>query len=153
MKKSEFERLVDKAFFELETRHGLKKADTAFHKHGCVVRFQNTTTLVTLNYDINSLPWMEIADRSDPEHNKSTLEWLLVEKGIEKSPTPDQAFETTKMAGSQLEATLQTKCQQLLDHGASLLDGNFSIIPKLQDRARKYALACERYAKIHKLKK
>jgi hypothetical protein len=153
MKKSEFERLVDKAFFELETRHGLKKTDTAFHKHGCVVRFKNTTTQVTLNYEITSLPWMEIADISDLEHNKSTLEWLLVEKGIEKSPTPDLAFQTTKMAGSQLEATLQMKCQQLLEHGAPLLNGDFSIIPKLQDRARKYGLACERYAKIHKLKK
>jgi hypothetical protein len=153
MKKSEFEHLVDKAFFNLETHHGLKKTETAFHKHGCVVRFQNSTTRVTLNYEITSLPWLEIADLRDPEHSRSTLAWLLIEKGIEKSPTPDQAFQPTKMAGSELEATLQTMCQQLLDHGTALLSGDFSIMPKLQDRARKYALACERYAKIHKLKK
>ena len=152
MKKSEFERLVDKAFFELETRHGLKKAETAFHKHGCAVRFQNSTTLVILSYELTSLPWLEIADIRDPEHTKSTLEWLLVEKGLEKSPTPDQAFKPTKMAENELEAVLQTKCQQLLEYGAPLLNGDFSIMPKLQERARKYALACERYAKIHKLK-
>jgi hypothetical protein len=153
VKKSEFERLVDKAFFELEPRHGLKKTDTTFHKRGCAVRFQNSTTLVTLNYEITSLPWLEIADINDPEKTKSTLEWLLVEKGIEKSPTPDQAFEPTKMAETELEGVLQTKCQQLLEYGVPLLNGDFSIMPKLQDRARKYALACERYAKIHKLKK
>jgi len=153
MKKSEFERLVDKAFFDLETRHGLKKVETVFHKHGCTVSFKNSTTLVILNYEIASLPWLVIADLRDPEQSRSTLEWLLVEKGVEKSPTPDQAFQPTKMAGSELEATLQTKCQQLLEYGAPLLNGDFTILPKLQDRARKYALACERYAKIHKIKK
>ena len=153
MKKSEFERLVDKIFFDLETGHGLKKTETAFHKHGCVVRFQNSTTLVTLNYEITSLPWLEIADLSDPEEVRSTLEWLLVEKGVEKSPTPDQAFQPTKMAEGKLESVLRTQVQQLQEYGAPLLDGDFSIMPKLQERARKYALACERYAKIHKLKK
>jgi hypothetical protein len=153
MKKSEFERLVDKAFWELETRHGLKRTETKFHKHGCNVRFQNATTLVILNYDITSLPWLEIADIQQPDQNKSTLEWLLVEMGVEDSPTPEQAFHPTKMHESELEAVLQTKCQQLLQYGTSLLNGDFSILPKLQERAKKYALACERYAKIHKTKK
>ena len=57
------------------------------------------------------------------------------------------------MHESELEAVLQTKCQQLLQYGTGLLNGDFSIMPKLQERARKYALACERYAKIHKTKK
>lgn len=153
MKKTEFERLVDKAFIDLETRHGLKKTDTAFHKHGCSVRFKNSTTLVTLNYEISSLPWLEIAELKNPEQSKSTLDWVLVEQGIEKTPTPEQAFQPTKMAEGKLEATLQTKCRQLLEYGAPLLNGDFSIMPKLQDRAKKYTLACERYAKIHKLKK
>ena len=153
MKKSEFEHLVDKAFLDLETRYGLKKTETAFHKHGCVVRFQNSTTQVILNYEITNLPWLEIADLRDPEGSRSTLAWLLVEKGIEKTPTPDQAFQPTKMASSELEKTLQTICRQLLEYGAPLLKGDFSILPRLQDRAKKYAQACQRYAKIHKLKK
>jgi hypothetical protein len=153
MKKSEFERLVDKSFWELESKFGFKRTETKFHKHGCIVRFQNATTLVILNYDITSLPWLEIADLKQPEENKSTLEWLLVELGVEDSPSPEQAFHPTKMHESGLEAVLQTKCQQLLQYGAGLLNGDFSIMPKLQERARKYALACERYAKIHKTKK
>ena len=71
---------------ELETKFGFKRTETKFHKHGCKVRFQNATTLVILNYDITSLPWLEIADVKQPEENKSTLEWLLVEKGSRKLP-------------------------------------------------------------------
>jgi hypothetical protein len=40
-----------------------------------------------------------------------------------------------------------------LQYGSELLKGDFALLPKLQDRARKYEKACERYAKIHKTKK
>lgn len=153
MKKSEFERLVEKAFLEFESHHGFKKTETKFHKHGCTVRFENATTLVVLNYDITTLPWLEIADVKKPAQNKTTLGWLLVEKGVEDPPTPEQAFHPTKMHESQLEKVLQNKCRQLLQYGGELLNGDFTLLPKLQDRARKYETACERYAKIHKTKK
>ena len=153
MKKSEFERLVDKTFWELETRFGCKRAETKFHKHGCRVRFENTTTLVTLNYEITTLPWLVIADVKKPGQNKTTLEWLLVEKGVEDPPTPEQAFHVTKMHETQLEKTLQTISRQLLQYGGDMLNGDFSLLPKLQERAKKYEAACERYAKIHKTKK
>jgi hypothetical protein len=57
------------------------------------------------------------------------------------------------MHETQLEKVLQNKCRQLLQYGGDLLNGDFTLLPKLQDRARKYEAACERYAKIHKTKK
>ncbi len=84
--------------------------------------------------------------------NKSTLGWLLVEKGIDKPPLPEQAFHPTTLNEDELEPVLQTMGQQLLDHGADLLKGDFAIMPKLQDRARKYALECDRYLSIRKPK-
>ena len=43
-------------------------------------------------------------------------------------------------------------CDQMLQHGGDLLRGDFSIIPKLQDRAQKYAQECKRYAEIRRMK-
>jgi hypothetical protein len=151
MKKSRFEHLVEKAFWGLEAKFGFKKIETKFENRSVIVRFQNATTEVLLNYEIGNTPWVEIADVHDPV-NKSTLGWLLVEKNIEKAPQPAQAFQSNPLEENELEPTLQTMGQQLLDHGTSLLKGDFAIMPKLQARARKYGLECDHYLSIHKPK-
>jgi hypothetical protein len=151
MKKSTFERMVEKAFWGLEARHAFKKIETKFENRSVIIRFQNTTTEILLNYEIGNTPWLEIADSHDLA-NKSTLGWLLVEKGIEKTPLPEQAFHPTTLNEGDLEPILQTMGQQLLDYGDDLLKGNFALMPKLQERARKYALECDRYLAIRKPK-
>jgi hypothetical protein len=151
MKKSKFELLVEKAFWGLEARYGFKKTETKFENRSVIVRFQNATTEILLNYEIGNTPWLEISDVHNPE-NKSTLGWLLVETGIDKTPLPEQAFHPTTLNEDELESVLQTMGQQLLDHAADLLKGDFAIMPKLQDRARKYALECDRYLSIRKPK-
>jgi hypothetical protein len=151
MKKSVFERIVEKAFWGLEARYGFKKTETKFENRSVTVRFQNTTTEIILNYEIGITPWLEIVDIHTPG-NKSTLGWLLVEAGVEKTPLPEQAFHPTRLNEGELEPILQTMGQQLLEYGADLLKGNFSILPKLQERARKYALECDRYLTIRKPK-
>lgn len=151
MKKSKFERMVEKAFWGLETKYGFKKTETKFEKHSVTIRFQNATTEILLNYEIGNTPWLEISDVHNAK-TKSTLGWLLVEKGIDKAPLREQAFQPTTLNEDKLEPVLQTMGQQLLDHGADLLKGDFAIMPKLQDRARKYALECYRYLSIRKPK-
>jgi len=151
MKKSIFERMVEKTFWGMEARYGFKKTETKFENRSVTVRFQNTTTEILLNYEIGNTPWLEIADVHNTE-NKSTLGWLLVETGVDKTPLPEQAFHPTPLNEGELESVLQTMGQQLLAHGSELLKGNFAIMPKLQDRARKYALECDRYLSIRKPK-
>ncbi len=152
MKKSEFEKIIDRTFRGLETKYGFKKIETTYQKRGCVVRFQNATTELGLTYEIGSAPWLTISDVNHPDEKQSTLEWLLVERGIEKAPTPDAAFLTARMEESKLEVVLKKKNQQLVEYGADLLKGDFTILPKLQERAGKYALECKRYIAIHKVK-
>jgi hypothetical protein len=151
MKKSIFERMAEKAFWGLEARYGFKKIETRFESRSVIVRFQNTTTEILLNYEIGNTPWLEISEIKDPV-NKTTLGWLLVETGFDKAPLPEQAFHPNPLKEKDLESVLQTMGQQLLDHGAELLKGNFAMMPKLQDRARKYAQECNRYLTIHKPK-
>jgi hypothetical protein len=151
MKKSAFERMVEKAFWGLESKYGFKKTETKFESHSVTVRFQNATTEVLLNYEIGITPWLEISDVNNAE-NKSTLGWLLVEAGVEETPSPEQAFRPNTLNEGELEPILQTMGQQLLDYGADLLKGDFAIMPKLQDRSRKYALECDRYLSIRKPK-
>jgi hypothetical protein len=152
MKKSEFEQIVEKAFRGLESKYGFKKGETIYSKKGCTVQFVNTTTDVTLHYEIGSEPWLAIADVRNPE-NKSTLEWLLVERGVEKTPTPAQAFRATPSPVKDLAALLEKKNQQLIEYGTELIKGDFSLMPSLQKRATKYALDCDRYLALHKTKK
>ena len=149
MKKTAFEIMVDKAFWGLEAKFGFKKIKTSFVDRSCTVLFQNGTTEVLINYELGNTPWVEISDMHNAE-NKSTLGWLLVELGIDNPPKPEQAFRPTTLSDGRLEPTLQKMGQQVVDYGAELLKGDFTLIPKLQERAKKYDLECQRYLSIHK---
>ena len=149
MKKVEFENMVDKAFWGLEAKYGFKRTKTSYVERTCTVLFKNVTTEILLNYELGTIPWLEFSDTHNPE-NKSTLGWLLVELGVENPPKPEQAFRPTTMSDSALEPILQKMEQQLLDYGAELLKGDFTIVPKLQARAKKYDLECQHYLSIHK---
>jgi hypothetical protein len=152
MKKSKFESIVEKAFWGLEAKYGFKRIETRFENRSVTVQFQNATTEVLLNYEIGNKPWLEISDLHSATI-KTTLGWLLVEAGIDKSPLAEQAFQSASLKEEELESVLQTMGQQLLDHGGLLLKGDFSIMPKLHERAKKYALECDRYLSIRKPKK
>jgi len=149
MKKTEFELMVDKAFWGLEAKYGFKKTKTSFVDRSCTIQFRNTTTEILLNYEIGNTPWLEISDIHNVE-NKSTLGWLLVELEVDMPPKPEQAFRPTTLSEGTLEPTLQKMGQQVLDYGAQLLKGDFAVMPKLQARAKKYDLECQRYLSIHK---
>lgn len=151
MKKSVFENLVDKAFVGLEAQHGFKKAETKYVDHGASVRYRNATTELCLNYEIGDTPWLEIADVKHPE-NKSTLGWLLVEHGEQKAPTAAQAFRPSPLNDEQLALSLQKMGQQVAEHGAELLKGDFAILPRLNERAKKYDAECKRYLAARKAK-
>jgi hypothetical protein len=149
MKKVDFENMLDKAFWGLESKYGFKRIETSYVERTCTALFKNASTIILLNYELGTTPWLEISDTNDPA-NKSTLGWLLVEMGIEKPPKPEQAFRPTTMSDSSLEPILLKMEQQLLDYGADLLKGDFTILPKLQARAKKYDLECQHYLSIHK---
>jgi hypothetical protein len=151
MKKSEFERIVTGAFRTLESRHGFKMNETVYSQKKCTVQYINATTNVTLHYELGREPWLAIADAGNVE-NKSTLGWLLVERGVEKSPIPMAAFRLTHLPEKELASDLEKKIGQLLEHGADLINGDFSLMPNLQKRAEKYKLDCDRYIAIHKSK-
>jgi hypothetical protein len=151
MKKSAFESMVEKAFLSLEARFGFKKIETKYEHRAVIVRFQNTTTEILLNYEIGNTPWLEISEVKHPK-NKSTLGWLLVELGVDKSPTPEQAFHPTPLNEKDLPAVLQKMAQQVLKYGGDLLKGDFTLIPKLQERAKNYDLECKHYISIRKPK-
>jgi hypothetical protein len=152
MKKSLFEGMLERAFLDLEARNGFKKIETKYAEHSVIVRFQNATTELLLNYEIGETPWLEIGDLKNLE-NRSTLGWLLVELGVEDAPTSAQAFQSVTLEDSELEAVLRKMSQQIREHGAGLLQGDFSLLPKLQARARKYDQECKRYASSRKSKK
>jgi hypothetical protein len=151
MKKSEFEGIVDRTFGNLKLNYGLKKVETSFRQGGVTVSFENKTTRVLLNYEIGEEPWLTMIELEN-DKNKSTLGWLLVELGVQKAPTPEQAFHPKLLAATDLEPTLLQMNQNLQKYGAEILRGNFSIFPKLQDRSRKYGQDCKRYATLHKMK-
>lgn len=150
MKKSEFDQLIQRSFSTLESKYKFKKTDTAFHSGGVIVTFQNPTTEVCLNYEIGSLPWITIGNIANPSKDRASLDWLLVELGEREAPTTDEAFFPTKMEESELEAELHKKNEQLLRFGADLLNGNFSILPRLKTRAESYLAECEKIAERYK---
>ncbi len=150
MKKAKFERLISNTFSRLETKFGFKKTKTNFHSGGVIVVFQNPTTEVILNYEIGEFPWVTIADINNPETERASLDWLLVELGERETPTTDEAFFPLRMDDTQLEDELQKKSDQLLNFGADFLRGDFTLLPKLQERADAYLAECKRFANRNK---
>ncbi|MCP4138881.1 MAG: hypothetical protein GY755_01065 [Chloroflexi bacterium] len=149
MKKANFERLIAKTFLSLETKFGFKKTNTAYHSGGVIVTFQNPSTEVIVNYEIGEYPWVTIADIKNPKTDRTSLDWLLVELGEREEPTTDEAFMPLRMDDAHLEAELEKKKVQLLKFGADLLNGDFTLLPKLQERAEDYLNECKRFAKRH----
>jgi hypothetical protein len=151
MKKIEFERIVSKTFRGLEARHGFKKGQIEFSKHGCAMQYLNATTDITVHYEFGGEPWVAITDRANTE-NRSTLGWLLVERGVTREPTPADAFRSINLSENEFTSILERENQQLLEYGMEFIKGDFSIIPTLQKRAQKYALDCDRYISIYQSK-
>jgi len=151
LKKSSFEYMVDNAFRGLTSKYKFKKVETKFEQRGCVVRYQNATTELALNYELGGKPWLTIGDVEKPE-NRSTLGWLLVELGVERAPSVEQAFHPVALADAELEAALQKMTADVQEHGVALLKGDFTLMPKLQARSRKYALDCKRVMAVRKAK-
>lgn len=150
MRKSEFEKIVSKSFRSLENKYDFKKTETTYHRGGVFVRFQNPTTEVHVNYEIGVFPWLIIADIKNPETEKASLDWLLVELGEREAPTVDEAFLPAKMDEGQLEAELKKKNDQLLRFGTDFLKGDFTLLPKLIKRADEYLAECKKFAERHK---
>jgi hypothetical protein len=150
MKKSEFVRLVKKTFVPLESKYNLKKTDSDFYSGGVEVVFQNATTEVCLNYEIGSYPWITIGDIRNPEEDRTSLDWLLVELGEREPPTTDEAFFPPQMEDRELEVELTKKIRQLMTHGVDMLNGDFSILPRLKTRADDYLAECKKIANRYK---
>ena len=150
MKKSGFEQIVDKSLWSLEAKYGFKKVDTKFHQHGCTVRFQNTTTEVVLNYEIGEVPWFTLANIKNPETERISLDWLLVERNQIPSPSVESAFSPPELDESLVADSVQKQVNQMLEFGPELLKGDFGILPTLQKRADQYLVECKRFAEMHK---
>ena len=150
MKKSEFERLVEKSFSPLENKYKFKKTASDFHVNGVTVTFQNTTTEVCLNYEIGAYPWITIGDIKNPEEERASLDWLLVEIGEREAPTTDEAFFPPIMEETELDAQLKIKSKQLLEFGTEMLNGDFKALPKLKTRAENYLAECKKIADRYK---
>jgi len=146
MKVSQFERIVDKAFWGLTNKHDFVKVETSLHKKGATVSFRNPTTEVILNYEIGTFPWITIADIKNPETDRVSLDWLLVELGEKKHPSADEAFFPAKMDEGQLEDEIQKKVDQLLTFGTDFFSGDFTLLPDLQKRAEDYLSECKKFA-------
>ena len=151
MKKSDFARLVQKAFIPLESQYQFKKTAASFHTGGVEVTYQNATTELCLNYEIGTYPWITIGDIQNPKEDRISLDWLLVEVGEREPPTPDETFFPLEMEDDQLEAELHKKIKQLIKFGADILQGDFSLLPTLKVRAENYLLECRKIANRYKV--
>jgi len=151
MKKETFERIVTKTFRGLESKHGFKKGEMVVSKQNCAMQYLNSTTIITVHYEFGGEPWVAIADRKNAR-NRSTMGWLMVERGITKEPSPAEAFKSINLSEKDFTSILERENQQLLEYGMEFINGDFSMMPALQKRAEKYALDCDRYIAMYQTK-
>jgi hypothetical protein len=140
----EYEALVDGIFHAVATEYNLKKVQVSAQGFEYWVVYQNSTTEISAFWELSSLPWVRIADVHNSQ-NSSSLEWLMVELGIEKMPTPEEAYRFPKYSEPDIIAALHKKAQQLIEHGRDVLTGDFAIFPKLQELGLRFVQECEAY--------
>lgn len=140
----EYETLVDNIFQAAITEHHLKKIRADVQRYEYRVVYQNSTTEISIFCESGCLPWIRIADVHNPQ-NASSLEWLMVELGVERMPTPEEAYRFPKYTEQDVIAAFQKKAQQLSEYGKDVLTGNFSIFPKLQELGLRFVRECEAY--------
>lgn len=148
-----YESLIDNIFQAVVAEYHLQKAQADAQGFEYRVVYQNSTTEIAVFCEASSLPWVRIADVHNLQ-NGSSLEWLMVELGVEKMPTPEEAYLFPKYNEQDVIAALQKKARQLHEYGRNVLTGNFAIFPKLQERGLRFVKECEAYqeGKISKQK-
>jgi hypothetical protein len=144
-----YEALIDNIFQAVIAEYSFKKFQVDAQRFEYWVVYRNLTTEISIFWEMGSLPWMRIADVHNLQ-NASSLEWLLVELGVEKMPTPEEAYHFPQYSEQDIVAALQKKEQQLHEYGKDVLTGNFVIFPKLQERGLRFVQECEAYQESKK---
>jgi len=131
----EFESIVLEAFGYLVDTFGFRYVSTDIHAPECWSTFHNSTTAVTVHFDLGSQPWVELAELKRVggqvfEQNRAALEFLVKERA------PQEAALPTKETGDEWTKTvIREKARQLRAYGEDVLKGDFRIFPRLKDLA------------------
>lgn len=131
-----FENDVAHAFAFLLAEYGMRR--TAFNVHAieCSVAYGNDTTAVCVKYEVGARPWVELArlERINDrvvKRERYDLQYLLDERGTtEHQRSPNQQFDDGRLA-----MNLADLAGLLRTFASDVLSGDFSIFPRLRERA------------------
>jgi len=132
---TEIESAVLDAFQYLMTDFGFSYQSTSMHAPECWSTFWNTTTAVTIHYELGSLPWVELAElvRDSSrviERNRTSLEFLLTERAPEEAGIPAGRSDEVDV-----KHVIYEKARLLRQYGQDVLGGDFRIFPRLKELA------------------
>ena len=130
----EFERTVLDAFQYLLNDFGFRYLSTNMHSPECWATFHNSTTAVTVHFEMASRPWVELAklkhDGGSIETNRSALEFLVHERAPEEAKVRANVYDD-----EEIRQVIYDKAHQLRDYGRDVLQGDFSVFPRLKELA------------------
>ncbi len=124
---------VREAFDFLTTDFGFSEVETGYRTPECWILFRNRTTEVAVTAEPDGEPWVAIEHISWDDGilqrlGATSLELLMEE--LQKNKKEDEA------AAQAMSARVKRKARHLKEFGAGLLRGDFSLLPKLEERAR-----------------
>jgi hypothetical protein len=130
----EFESVVLEAFGYLIDSFGFRYLSTHIHSPECWSTFHNSTTAVTVHFELGSQPWVELAELKRDggcifEQNRVALEFLVKERA------PQETALITNESDEQTKAAIREKARQLRAYAEDVLKGDFRIFPRLMDIA------------------
>lgn len=131
----EFEKTVLDAFQYLLNDFGFRYLSTNVHAPECWATFHNSTTAVTVHFEMASQPWVELAKLKHDadtivETNRSALEFLVQERAPEEMKVRANVDDD-----EEIRQVIYDKARQLRDYGRDVLQGDFTVFPRLKELA------------------
>lgn len=131
-----FEHEVTRTFEFLVSDFGFTRMDTTAQGPEAAVRFQSATTQVSVKFEFFSGPWVELARVEQSAGtvravDRYDLNFLM----MERAPGWQGFGKCDNITDPTLPQLLETLARSLREYGADILKGDFSIFPKLRQRA------------------
>src|SRR5438477_3976686 len=131
-----FDASVRRGFDFLIIRFGFRHVGSSMHAPECSTVYENSTTRITVAFELGSGPWVELERKVSSFLNigrreRYDLAFLLMERVPDETRTDN----ITDLDDPELPKVLEGLGRQLEEYGSDVLRGDFSVFPRLRKRA------------------
>lgn len=119
--------------FLLQAPYNFKEVETITHGYECTIRFENSTTGVLVQHELESTPWVILKKRNLTRNGPWWYDESFGLKFVVMERRPSEIERVRGINSDKLEDVLNDQAQLLKECGHDLLLGDFQLAPRLRE--------------------